>query len=208
MTALVSPKPTFNPSLHYNNRLMRKSVHTHTKKNNPRQNGKNEATHFALTNADGIKAPTLCVHVRVHQCELSSVHHPPKIRNQSPKLQTRATRQQLRNEGSLSTVTSTQLPTFGKVRHSIKVSQPRETGISTKKDPNRDLVSTSTAITDTGQVSNTAMTSTRIQRWPDPTSMAGTFIPTYNLVSTILPGSQVCREPTTHQTRFKIIHWN
>ena len=56
------------------------------------------------------------------------------------------------------------LPTFGKVRHSIKVSQPRETGISTKKDPNRDLVSTSTAITDTGQVSNTAMTSTRIQR--------------------------------------------
>ena len=100
------------------------------------------------------------------------------------------------------------LPTFGKVRHSIKVPRPRETGISTKKDPNRDLVSTSTAITDTGQVSNTAMTSTRIQRWPDPTSMAGTFIPTYNLVSTILPGSQVCREPTTHQTRFKIIHWN
>ena len=44
---------------------------TKKKKNvyNSRQNGKNEATHFVLTNADRIKTPTLCVHFRVHQHE-------------------------------------------------------------------------------------------------------------------------------------------
>ena len=69
---------------------MRKSVHTHTQKkkysykeNNSRQNGKNEATHFALTNADGIKAPTLCVHIRGTLTRTtSSFHHPIKFRKQ------------------------------------------------------------------------------------------------------------------------------
>ena len=65
--------------------------HTHKKKkyiyiheeNNSRQNGKNEATHFARTNADGIKAPTLCVHIRGTLTRTtSSFHHPIKFRKQ------------------------------------------------------------------------------------------------------------------------------
>ena len=70
---------------------MRKSAHTHKKKkyiyiheeNNSRQNGKSEATHFARTNADGIKAPTLCVHIRGTLTRTtSSFHHPIKFRKQ------------------------------------------------------------------------------------------------------------------------------
>ena len=117
----MTPKPTFTPSQPFNNRKTWNLTHTQQqqqqkkeKKQNKKQNEKeetvqqlkfewkNKATHFALTKRNGnLGTHTWCTCQGTLTRTISSLHHPIKFRNQSPKSQ------QGQKVAALWTITST-----------------------------------------------------------------------------------------------------